>query len=262
MDVQKILTDCETLENTISVLIRDNSGKENELVQLQENVFQYTKNHLESLVEKERDLQCKLDEVITRRQNIENEIKQYTTINEKLSELVSIAQKRNSQDIDDDALVAVVEANEEYLHVKSNYAKARDKLKDLQESATRDIRDVQILIRDNAEILVALQRNDNIIRLLEQQLKYSEQQFDLVLNELPWEPLTKQYIEELLKSPNQLIKDLAGTLQIQANELEDLNDSLNFKKKKKLEALEGLLAELSCFIQKRDEAVIVTRLNN
>jgi len=260
MDVHKILTDCDTLENTISILIKDNSTKESELTSLQRDIFERTKNYLESTLDREVELQKKLDETVSKRQSIEDEIKQYASVNEKLSELVSIAQKRSSQQVNNDTVAILIEAYEDYSQLKSGFIKTFKKARDTEEGLSLDCKEVDALIRKNTEILVDLHKNDNLIRLLEQQNKYAEQEFDLILNQLPWEPLTKDYLEELKLSANRAVKDLAGTLQVQASEIEELNESLNFKKKKKLEALEGLLSELTSFIQKRDQAVVMAKL--
>lgn len=262
MDIVEILSECEKVEKTISLLIRENSVKETELNGLQENVFEFTKVGLEDTLHKECQLQAQLNDVVTKRQDIENEIKQFANINEKLTELVTTAQKRNNQDINEETLVALVEAQEDYSHVKTSFDRAKSKLKELEDGLIQDTQEVQKLIHDNIEQLVSLGHNDNMIRLLEQQNRYSERQFDMILEEIPWEPITKQCLDELLSSPVQAIKDVATTLQVQTNEMEDLNESLRCKKRKKLATLEHLLQELGNFIKKRDEAFLVARLGN
>lgn len=260
MDLQKLLEDCDTIETTISLLIKDNAFREIEVVRLQEDVFDYTKANLDSTLDKERELNDRLDEIVAKKLQIETEIKQYTSINEKLTELVAVAQKRTTQEVDDELELVVAEAYGDYLQIKSNFAKTKAKFHELELAAKRETNEVQALIHGNSELLVDMYRNDSLIRVLDQQNKYAEQQFDLVLNEIPWEPLTKQYLEVLLASSNQSIRDLAGFIQIQANEIDELNDSLALKKRRKLEALENLQSELVQFVQRRDEAVTVARL--
>lgn len=266
MDLDKILDHCQTLEKTISILVRSNSNKEAEVANLQKRIIENSQASLSELLEQERQNQEQLDALKCRKSDLDTEIKQFAEINDKLSHLVSIVQKSDSTEDDDnnckndEIYYTITETLEDFEQMKLDHVKLSNKLDQMDSNVNQSAAEIKNLIDLNSNLIVDVQRNDCIIRLSEQQSTYVEQQFDLIINQLPWEPLTDQYIDELRNSNDQAIRDLAETLQLQKNEIEDLNESLGYKKKKKLEVLEQLHEELNTFVHKRDEAILVTRL--
>lgn len=266
MDIDKLFDTCQTLETTIAILVRSNANKQAEAMRLQNNIFDESQASLNQILAKEKELQYKLDLLKSRKNDIETEIKQYSDINEKLSDLVAIVQKSNpsakedNECRNDEMCLTIIETLDEYEQIKQEYTKTSSKVTHLNESLDRDSNEVKNLISENQELVLDLHKNDTIIRLSDQQNKYAEQQFDVIINQLPWEPLTDQYIDELRKSSVLAIKQIADSLQLQKNEILDLTDSLNHKKAKKLGVLEELYSVLNTFLQKRDEAVLITRV--
>jgi hypothetical protein len=266
MALDKLLDNCETLEKTISVLIKSNAAKQMEVIRLQNCVFDESQASLNEILNKENDLHQKLDDLKFKKNNLDTEIKQYSDINEKLSNIVSIVQSADQSDEEDNECkneemnFTINDTLEEYGRIKQEFSKINNKMLQLVESLDTDKQKVRDFIFDKQILVADLNRNDASIRLFEQQNKFSEQQFDLFINQLPWEPLTTSYLDDLKKSHVQAIRDLADTLQLQKNEIEDLTESLNLKKAKKLKVLEELYSELNDFVKKREEAVLVTRV--
>lgn len=268
MDFDKLLDDCATLENTISILVKNNATKQAELSRMQNCIFDNSQICLDESVNKEKEFQRDLDNLKHRKNKIETEIRQFTEINEKLSELVSITQRTDSPESEGDVCkynelyYNIIETVNDYEQNKLDYIKYVNKIERLDESFGKEGKEIKNLIKENENLVAHIHGNDSIIRLSDQQYKYAEQQFDLILNQLPWEPLTEKYINGLKKSKEQSIRDLAGVLQIQASEIEDLSEAIDRKKKKKLEVLEELHSELNVFLRKRDEAVLMANLSD
>lgn len=263
MTFDKLLENCQTLEKTISILIKSNANKQIELNRLQNSIFDESQASLNEIVKKESDLQQKLDSLKLKKNELDTEIKQYSDINEKLSDLVAIVQRTDSSEDNDckndEMSFAITDTLDEYTRLKQDCSKAVVKVSQMIDTLDRDRTEIKDFICDKQNLIVDLHRNDANIRLFEQQNKFAEQQFDLIINQLPWEPLTDHYIVDLRRSSMQQIRDIAETLQLQKNEIEDLTESLNIKKARKLRVLEELYSELNNFIQKRDEAVLITR---
>lgn len=244
-------------------MVKNNSKKQSELLHLQKCVIDKSQVFFNESLEQDRRNQQQLDALKQRKNELDTEIKQCSEINEKLSHLVAIVQQSDEEEEDccssDEVYFTISETLEDYERMKLDYATLVDKLNQMDMNVKQNESEIKSIIDHNQELMVDVQRNDNILRLLEQQNKYAEQQFDLILNKLPWEPLTGQYIKDLRKSNKQAIRDLADTLELQTNEIQELNESLSYKKKEKLEVLEQLLGELNLFVQKRDEAILITR---
>lgn len=266
MTFDRLIENCQALEKTISILIKSNSAKQGEIDQLQNKIFDESQASLTEILEKESSMLKKLDSIKLKKNELDITLKQYNDVNEKLSDLVAIVQKSDRSDDEDieckndDMSLSVAESLEEYNQLKQECSKTRATVSQLSGSLNDDQKEVKAFIVEKQGIANDLLRNDANIRLLEQQNKFAEQQFDLIINQLPWEPLPDRYIEDLEKSPVQSIKDIAVTLKLQKNEIEELTESLNAKKTKKLKVLEELYCELNNFIQKRDEAVLITRV--
>lgn len=263
MQFDKLLEDCANAENAIALLIKANATKNIELNTIRAKLIETTQVDLDQLVERELEFRTTLEESRVRKAELESNIKQLTSINEKLSDLVTIIQKTNNDktshdDQQKDIIIQTSNVIQEFEAYKLDFTKISREFNSLCENLERDAVEVENFVSFASELVASLHKNDSIIRLLDQQNKFAEQQFDLILNQLPWEPLTKQYIEDLRRSSNKYIQDVANSLEIQSNEIEELNESLNSKKRRKLELLEQLANQLNSFVARRGEAISVT----
>jgi len=262
INVNKLLDDCVSLENTISILIKDNASKRLELNSLQTTILNSSQSGLDQLVDHENVLRNDQALLKSKKDGLDINIKQLTDVNEKLNELVSVSQKANNGKKDtnnkfDEVYMNIAETIREYEDLRLEYIKAGSEIAMVQEDLEKDAREVSDVVNKCIDLVTNLDRNDNIIRMLDQQNKYAEQQFDLILNQLPWEPLTDNYIEGLCNSKDESIRTLARLLQMQTSEIDDLNESLTTKKQRKLDILEHLANQLNNFVKRREEAILM-----
>lgn len=263
MEFDKLLEDCANAENAISLLIKANANKSIELNNNRAKLIETTQVDLDQLVERELEFRTTLEELRTRKAELESNIKQFTIVNEKLSDLVTTIQKTNNDKTNHDnqqkdLIIQTSNVIQEFEAYKLDFTKINREFISLCENLERDAVEVEKYVSFATGLVANLHKSDSIIRLLDQQNKFSEQQFDLILNQLPWEPLTKQCIDDLRHSSNKYIQDVANSLEIQSSEIEELNESLNSKKRRKLELLEQLANQLNSFVARRGEAISVT----
>lgn len=263
MEFDKLLEDCANAENAISLLIKANANKSIELNDNRAKLIETTQVDLDQLVERELEFRTTLEELRTRKAELESNIKKFTIVNEKLSDLVTTIQKTNNDKTNHDnqqkdLIIQTSNVIQEFEAYKLDFTKINREFISLCENLERDAVEVEKYVSFATGLVANLHKNDSIIRLLDQQNKFSEQQFDLILNQLPWEPLTKQCIDDLRHSSNKYIQDVANSLEIQSSEIEELNESLNSKKRRKLELLEQLANQLNSFVARRGEAISVT----
>lgn len=257
-----------TLEHTISLLAKSNATKQIDLNKMQIDLFDNTQKYLDESVNKEKELLTQVEQLRLKKYDVETKLSQHNDINEKLSNIVAVSQKNDDLEGEgdlckyDEMYYAIAETIQDYEQLKLDYAKVAEKIAQLGQSCDKDEADVRDLIVENKQLTVEIYRNDCIIRLREQQNNYVEQQFDLILNQLPWEPLTDEYINELRQHTDSGIRDLAEVLKIQASDIEDLYDSIGRKRQQKLEILEDLLIQYDNFIRKREEARMRTKLTD
>lgn len=261
MSLDKLIDDCSTLENTVAILIKANAAKLQELNKLHSLILDTTQSNLDNSINTECELLQQLDSLRAKRDSLEIEIKQFTHTNSILAELVNLARKTES---DDDILcrfgdtyVGIAECINEFEKIRIDSQRFNDKIDELGSTIVEETNELRELIKDSQILNVELHKNDNILRVLTSQNKFLEQQFDLILNQLPWEPLADSYIEKLRQYSNRNIRELADVLQIQANEIVYLNDTLDAKKSVKLKVLEDFAKELEEFAKKREEAALV-----
>lgn len=260
MSFDKLLDNCINLENAISALIDTNASKESELSCLQTSYLEYTQADLDQLAERELALRNDLEGSRSKKEELESDIKHLTDINEKLSEWVSNAQKTNNdksclEDKNQEVYMLLIETMQDYEQIKSDYQRVYVELTQLIDGIQVDTSEVKELVKVCNELVVGLHRNDKIIKVLDQQNRHGEQQFDLILQQLPWEPLTD--INDLRKHNDEAIRNLAEVLQVQANEINELKESLDSKKQRKLEILEQLANQLNHFVNRREEAILM-----
>lgn len=267
MDFDKLLDDCTNAENSITLLIKSNASKNIELNNIRAKLIETTQADLDQLVERELEFRTTLEDLRAKKNNLETNIKQYAGVNEKLNDLVSTIQrinngKTNSDNQQKDLIMQISGTIQDFEAYKLDCSKLSQEFNSLCESLEKDAMEVEKSVEIASELVASLHKNDSIIRILDQQNKYAEQQFDLILNQLPWEPLTKQCIEDLRLSNNKSIRDIADSLEIQSNEIEELNESLNSKKRRKIELLEQLAGKLNSFVARRGEVISITNHSN
>lgn len=261
MSLDKLIDDCAALENTVAILIKANAAKLQELNRIHSLILDTTQSNLDNSITTERSLLQQLDTLRAKRDNLEIEIKQFTNTNSILAELVNLAR---TTEADDDVLyrfgdtyVGIAECINEFEQIRIDSCRYSDKIDELGSSISEDTDELRELIENSQMLKVNLHKNDNILRVLGDQNKYLEQQFDLILNQLPWEPLTDTYVEDLRQYNHRNIRELADVLQIQSSEIVYLNDTLAAKKSVKLKVLEELAKELEDFAKRREEAALV-----
>lgn len=263
MDFEKLLNDCETIENKVSFVIDDNARKRAELSQFQCNILESTNENLNQLVEYENELLIELESLKSRKNTLDTELKQLSDINDKLSSIVSTVQKTNNQKKDHKndhipVYMSVSNVINHYEHLKADFLKVFEEIGILKMSFEDDLEMVKDVLKENKDLNINVKKNDNILRLMEQQNKHVEQQFDLILNQLPWEPLSDRYFQELRNSNEEAVRNMADVLMIQTNDLKDLNESLEVKKNRKLQILKELKEQLDNFVKRRDEAIMMS----
>lgn len=262
MDFDKILDDCVTLENTITVLIKNNANQEAKLAGLQTLFLEEIQVDIHQLVEREHELNKNLDILKLTKEEYESDIKQFTEINGRLAELVVSAQKFKNEKVSNedklnDTYLDIAAIIQEYEQLKIDFVKLAEDISLLNEGLERDADAVKQLVKHGRELVINLHKNDNAIRVLDQQNKFAEQQFDLILNQLPWEPLNDSYLDSLCRTDDTNIRELASAIKIQTDEINELNDSLTAKKRRKLTILEQLASQLNEFVRKRSESLLM-----
>lgn len=267
MEFDKLLENCSTIENSLMVLFKTNAAYKKKLNILQGKICETTQVDLAKTVDRELELRTTLENLRHSKNELDTSIKQYSSVNGKLSDLVSKVQKANNSRNDDDSRQIELYARtsfviQEYETSKLEFVRLYSSFEILLDSLQKDSNEIENLVKTANDLVVNLCTNDSFIRVLEQQNKYAEKQFDLILNQLPWEPLTKQCLEELRKTDNKIIRDVVDLIEVQSNEIEELTDSLNGKKKRKLELLKQLAEQLSNFVARRGEAISMNNHEN
>lgn len=251
MDFDGLLDKCVALENTIFSVIKNNARKQTELSCLQSDILKNVQSESEALADYEHELKDQLENLKTKIEELETELKIYNDINEKLDEIVVTA-KRTAKEKRDFSY-SFKEESEEYEQIQKEHIDMLNELAILKEADTQQFRQY---LNDSRQLVIALYKNDQILKVLERQNKFAEQQFDFILNELPWEPLSHNYFEDLRNSKDESIRCIADVLRLQTAEINDLNESLNSKKGRKLEILEQLARQLDMFVRKRETALL------
>lgn len=267
IDFDRLIDDCASIENTISSLIKDNARKECELSCLQAQIIGDTQTELDRLVDYEHLLRTNLEAEREKKFRFDSDIKRCSDVNEKLSKLVSNVQKSNNERSEIDREYEVVNQRifnsiQEYEQIKNDYKRLTHDIELLNNRDDRDNQVVKALLSESKNLVVSLQKKDNILRVLEHQNIFAGQQFDHILDQIPWEPLSHQQIEELRKSNHEQIRNLAEDLQLQAHDIAELRESLSSRKKLKLDILEKLATQLDQFVKKREEAIVMSGFNN
>lgn len=255
---------CANLENIVGTWIKDNAIKQAELKRLQKDVLQIAHQCLDHVSEEDLKLRITLEALVLEKQELEIEAKQHSDINDKLSSLVAIAQNASHDRSEavgktDDYYLYAADTITTYEQITDDFSKLESGIEESIKSIETDSSEQTELLEINHQLVIDINKNSDIIKLLEQQNKYAEQQFELILNELPWDPLSDKYLKYLTDSNIPMIRDMGHNLSIQTNEISDLTESLNSKKERKLKFLEDLATGLELFMRRRAEASLISR---
>lgn len=253
MNLGKILEDCAALESLTLSLIANNSLKCSQLSEYQDNLIEKSNQKLEQIVDYECKLQEEYEDQLTQLKDLENEIKHFSSINEKLNELLAIINgNRGGDTINHSTYSNILNTIQDYEQIRSESCSMISGLTEIMESYKSEMEEAQSFVQREKSLAVGVRKNMESIKILDKQNKFAESQFDLILNQLPWEPISESKILELRESSDPRIRDIVDCIDIQTAEINDLHESIRFKKERKLEVLTRLAYELNNFIRKRD----------
>lgn len=264
MELDKLIDDCSAIEHTVSVLTKSNAKKQVELEALQESVLESTKQRLDQLVDREEEIRKDLECLRSKRQDVEVEVKSLSSINEKLTKLVASLQENTGDDSMqvDQSQLNMASSIQDYEQLKADFKHISENYKTLIGESDINDSEVKELRQKQVSLACSIFLNYNYLRILTNVNGYAEEQFDLILSELPWEPLSSSYIEDLRRSNNERIRNLAETLVIQTSEISDLVDSLDQRKSRKLKVLDELCKELDDLLRNREQAMLMCSKSN
>lgn len=253
---------CQHLENTIQMLLRSNALKKANINKLRAEIIQSYGDQQKNLAEMEQKYQADLAAVKVKSEKLELELRQVNIINDELSEVVNRAQQASHAGPDaskktSEAYYFMSTVIERLDHIRNLYNSVFDGIRDLEATSPKDSYESKEVLEESRNLTIEVEKNRDLIRLLEKQGKFAEQQFDLILNQIPWEPLTTSYIKELRGSTNEDVRNMADVLALQVSEIQDLEESLISKKGKKLELLKNLTDQLDSFVRRRSEAILI-----
>lgn len=258
MDLDKLIDDCSAIEHTVSVLTKSNARKQVELEGLQESVLRTIKQKLDQISDREEEIRADLDSLRSQRQDVETEVKGLSLVNERLTNLVSLLQdSTNIAEQVDDSHLNMAASIQDFEHLKSNFIQIQENFKLLNNPEETSKLSIEKLKERQVALACAIFSNYNHLRVLTNVNGYAEEQFDLILSELPWEPLSSSYIETLRNSKSERISNVAEALLIQTSEINDLVVSLSEKKNRKLRVLEELFKELDSLLKSREQAMLM-----
>lgn len=249
--MDELIDGCSFIESTISNLMERTAEMRNETNQVQSGILLDAYHHIDQLVERERNLRIELTQLKTRKIGLETNCEQYNIVNDKLRELTKINVKENTDQSE------IHQATEEFENLKTAFEKSCKEFNDLNRQSIDIKNEVERFVDESKNLCVKIHKDESVIRILQQQNKYSEQHFDLIINLLPWVPLTKECINELRAINNETISNIATVLEVQTNEINELKEALDAKRYRKLEVLEQLSYQLNNFVRKREEAIMV-----
>lgn len=262
MEFDKLVDDCMAFENTISALINSVGNKKLSVRNLEKTLLEYTQSESQRYIEREQEFWKTIEDLKVTKENFDVEIKLYNETNEQLRELVALSQRH----VDESKISEVSKSEhfqaanvlQEFEQLKVEYIKIQSDTSMVEDISAQDTLGVEEVVEHSGSLVINLHKNANILRVLEQQLKYAEQQFDIIINQLPWVSLPYTYFQQLRTSFDSRVRELSDVLQLQTNEINDLNESLSTKKERKLALLEELAKELNGFATKRQDAILMT----
>lgn len=250
--MNKVIEDCNTLETVITALANNVSTRHKDLFNLHKVSVNSGKQHLDSLLKREKELEAQLKSLKLEKNKLEENNRSITSLNEEINKILIIV---NSPPDDDhpnlDFYVKTWEHIQEFEILKNNLDQLSREVHILQDELLQVISDVRFGVAENVELSVQLHKKKSLIKILSQQNKSAEEQFDLILNQLPWEPLTDDKMIQLRHLNHPQLKAVADAVQLQTTEIRALNKSIVDKKERKLEILSNFAIQLDYFLKER-----------
>lgn len=261
MDFEELLISGDRLENNIKTLVEENAIKKAEIDELQSAILRNSEREFQRLSKTESQLLVELQELTVKKRQTDIKLKQFTDVNTKLNLILEESSKdkqaNKSQTQNDEIYKFVLDVMNEFETIKSEFSEASRGVVSLDKTLSSDIKTGKDLVVENRNIVNACDKNEALLNIILEQNRFSEQQFDLILEQIPWTPLTDNYINELRQSEDKNILDVAEVLNILTRDLNDLIAHMESKKTRKLEILEKLQEQLNDFIKKREEAILM-----
>lgn len=259
-NINKVIEDCTTLETVILALANNVATRHKDLLRVQEDSINLGTNHLNTLLKREKELENQLENLKLEKNQLDEENKNVTCVNEEINEILTILNKpQDDHRYNVDMYVKMWDQIQEYEYLKNNLDQLHREVKELIVDLTKVISDVKSDVAQNVDLAVQLHKKKSLIRILSQQNKSAEEQFDLILNQLPWEPLTDEKLTQLTQLNHPELRAVADTVQLQTTEIKSLNKSIVEKKERKLEILSCFAIQLDNFLKERHEVTSLHR---
>lgn len=260
MDLGKLLDDCSTLENIITTFINSNANKQAKLDAYKAHVFSISKSCIDKVACMETQLEAELEALNLKIADTYAVIDQYENSNGTLNQFVTKA-SASANDALDSADVEVYhsihDSAQAFEAANTSYAEVENMLSKID--AEKQGKELDALVDKAQKLRRDVERNSDTLQLIEQQNKYAEQEFDLILNQLPWQPMSQDRLDKICQSSDQSVRNHGDYIQIQSDQIRKLNESLVNQKEHKLKALEQLASQTDAFIRQREEALMVNR---
>lgn len=256
MDIANLLEECAILEKMIIEKVRHGASSSLELFGFETQLYSEGGDQLRLLLDQD-DIREEFEDLRLRKQKLEAEIRSVAHVNETLSHLVAVVDEADNKCLNE-SYELVHQIITSYDHLKSDKIRLYTQLETIDQVLEEDADNLDSIVGECRRLAVDLQSNDRVILLLDTQNKLAEQQLDVALDKVPWEPLSDENIEELRNSKNERIADLGEAIHVQTCEINDLETSLLRKKEEKLQVLEQLARQLDLFVRRRDEAITVS----
>lgn len=265
MELESLIDHCNAIENTVTVLIKANSGKQSDLEHVHDAILQQAKDMLDRFVEREEAIRVDLDKLKLERQDIETEVKALTDVNERLTQLVSLLQESSEVTItgnSNNAYASISSTILDFEHLRGEMSNIRENYSLLQDDNDCLKHDISEIKSRHKSLANSIELNYNTLRITEGLNQLAEKQFDLILSEVPWEPISVKCISDLRDSNNEAIKNYAESLIIQTQEINNLVETIGEKKNRKLRLLEELYEELDTLLKNREQSVLMSKFRD
>lgn len=250
--INKVIEDCNTLESVILALANNVSTRHRDLFKLQDHSIDSGKRHLNTLLKREKELEDQLQALKLDKNKLDNKNNSITSLNDQISTILTIINSpSDDRDHNQEFYVKISEHIQELDHLKNNLIQICQEVETLKEGLLQVISDVHSEVAQNIYLSIQLHKKKNIIRILTQQNKSAEEQFDVILNQLPWEALTDEQIAQLRHVNPPQLKAVVDAVQLQTIEIRSLNKSIIDKKERKLEILSNFVVQLDNFMNER-----------
>lgn len=262
MNIKKIFDNCSRLENTLLYVVKHNGSKKLEVNKLREKlIFSCDANKFGIDIETRTSEDLK--KLTAKKDELEDEIKQYDEVNKRISSLLEENKTNGAEQEEkiDQVYVEIMSDINEYEKTVEEFDSFKKANLDLREACEKHKTDIQSVGNLIQSMNFRLSTDEKMTILADKQRQISEKQFDVVLDNIPWEPLEEEHMEVLRNADSERLRNLALVVQMQTDESKQLRESLDVKIKRKLNILEQLVSHLSDFARARDEAKTIADLN-